>query len=151
MPGATVLRVTGCSKGMGFFSKPASWVSAYWRMCVSQTERNETIAQENLLKGGREMEKTLKSFIERMSDGWGFYRPSRVREIGFSLWMQFRDDTEAMATPVEVKYVSTSTGSGSSFHYQYIWIVKGVPLSVRPDGSSIWSVGSDGFTVGYSQ
>jgi len=107
---------------------------------------------------------TLGEFIERMKDGWGFWRKSRVRRIGQALDNMIPHHLREKE--VEVEYIRDSYGWGSDFHYSYMWRVEGVNFKgvmegrLKPSTSDLvfgysgvnlpyLSVIDNGFIVGY--
>lgn len=67
-----------------------------------------------------------------MKEGWGFYRPHKVRQIGFLLEEVFKE-SEDLEKEVEVTFYSGHY-YGSDFHYTYTWYVDYVD-GVRPKGN----------------
>ncbi len=68
---------------------------------------------------------TLGEFIAEMKSGWGFWRAGRVQRIGEALAKAF--DGKPLDVPVEVKFISDTSGDGPNFHYLYDWVVNGIP------------------------
>jgi len=104
---------------------------------------------------------TLKEFIEKMCNGWGFARPGRVIQIGKALSKIIPE--QDLNTVVKVKTEWSSSGYGRDFRYHYRWYVKGYkPFNENArivDTQTLLFGGSfpfihpteDGFVVGYDK
>jgi hypothetical protein len=66
---------------------------------------------------------TLKEFIEKMCNGWGFARPGQVIQIGIALSKIIPE--QDLNTVVKVKTEWSSSGYGPDFRYHYRWYIDG--------------------------
>lgn len=97
---------------------------------------------------------TLKEYIERMKEGWGFARPGRVQQIGHALEQVFAD-SPALEAEVSVQYKSNSWGYGPNGGTNYRWVVTGVALPqegvLSPSiADQIFGYGRNGLPVLYN-
>lgn len=88
---------------------------------------------------------TLRELIDKLQDGYGFWRPELPRRAGQMLESIIDEDEEDVVVTVEC--VAYSTGYGPDYRRSYVWYVTGYTPKALVEKGGASEVGATHFAI----